>query len=185
MSEIRLYVSYTSIARVTAELPPRFDALHLPDTTIQQFIDTRANEIDGLLARYYALPARRLNQNGLVEERLDPTTGNWLAPGYLPSQLETINRYMAASDCMVRLLDLRANEEGNRTQFDPLWKDMVEQLKSAELILTYPFLHPTDPNHRPYFLSLAAGSPLYGKHPLSARNRVQYDMPPRTFSEGR
>jgi hypothetical protein len=183
VSDIRLYPAYTSLDRVRAELPPRYDVASLPDGTLGQYIDTRANELDGLLSRYYQMPARRLDSDGVVEEEKDPSTQLYLYQGFFPSQLETLNRYMAASDAMVRLLDLRANEEGNSTQFDALYNAMLESIKSGELILTYPFLHPTDPLNRPYFLALAGGSPLFGKHPLSARVRVQYDMPPRTFSE--
>lgn len=47
------------------------------------------------------------------------------------------------------------------------------------MILVYPF---DSEDERPYYLPLAEGSPLYGTHPLSARKRVEFRMPERTFT---
>lgn len=168
MSDIRAYPAYTTVARVKLELP-RFDPDELTDERIEQFIDTQANEMDGRLVRLYRVPAPRLAQDGTPE----PDTAK---PGWYPTQLERLNRLWAADDCMSILRDIRRDEQSVKTKFKEEADDLIDRIEKGETILHYPFLHP---DGRPYFLPLAEGSPIYGKHPLSATSRVTYVYPDR------
>lgn len=175
MTLTRIYPAYTTVDAVVAELPPRFREDDLPRTVIQAKIDGQANLIDGYLTRYYRLPARPLAPV-LGDGPLDPATGEPLR--FVPGQLEMINRYLAATECLVVLRDLRGDEKAASPLADTAAKTL-EQITQGQVILTYPFLHA---DGRPYFVPLADGSPLYGTHPLSARQRVQYRFPERTFT---
>lgn len=175
MNPTRIYPAYTTVEAVIAELPPRFREEDLSRQQIQAKIDGQANLIDGRLTRFYKLPARPLAPV-LGDGPLDPKTGEPYK--FVPGQLELVNRYLAAVECLVLLRDLRANEKGDST----LAKDaetVLQQIGEGSVILVYPFLHG---DGRPYYLPLAEGSPLYGTHPLSAQKRVQHRYPARTFT---
>lgn len=173
MSDIRAYLPYTTVDRVTAELP-RFDRdRDLSDEQILQFVETQANEIDGRMVRYYRVPARRLDANGHIQDDLSK-------PGWMPSQFERLNRLLAANDCMTMLRDMRQDEQSIKTRFAEDAEKLMEAITSGDVIVQYPFQHE---DGRPYFLRLAAGSPIYGKHPLSAGTRVSFVYPRQSYDD--
>ncbi len=176
MARIRLYPAYTTVAAVKAELPPRFSDEDLPDISIQEKIDGQANLLDGLLTRYYQMPAEAL-PDPLDDGTEHDSAGNPLL--YVPTQLEYLNRYMAVRECLILLRDLRGNEKGNSDPYKDEYTAVLLQITQGSVVCIYPFRHE---DGRPYFLPLAAGSPLYGSHPLSARSRVKGVYPARTFT---
>lgn len=173
MSDIRAYLPYTTLARVKAELPRYDEERDLTDAQVIQFIETQANEVDGRLVRYYRVPARRRDADGNVQDDLG-------VPGWMPSQFERLNRLLAAADCMGILRDIRHDEQSLRTDFEKAAETLFDQITKGEVIVQYPFLHD---DGRPYFLRLAEGSPIYGKHPLSAGTRVSFVFPQQTYDD--
>lgn len=168
----RAYPAYTTPAAVRIELPPRIRLNDVSDEQIQYAIDTQANRIDGALLRYYDLPAPPLLPPGVP-----PPAGQ---PGYLPAELERINRYYAVAEVLVGLLDLRQDTDDPTDWWTKEADKALKALQDGEQFLAYPFKHPSG---RPYFVSLAPGSPLYGRHPLSAHSRMRYSYPRRRYSD--
>lgn len=164
----RAYPAYTTVEAVRAEIPPRTSEADFPDETIALYINTGANRIDGELSRYYALPAPAL-----------PAPGGDPSLLFVPVQLEVINRYLAVAEALVSIRDTRGDEASNKSWFEQQAEKMLDDLKEGRVLLTYPFLNA---DGKPQFVPLAAGSPLYGKHPLSAGRRVASSFPERTFT---
>lgn len=164
----RAYPPYTTVVAVRAELPPRLADETLTDDILWQYINTAANRVDGELSRFYFLPAPSL-----------PAPGGDPLVRYMPTQLEVINRYLAVDEAFTFLRDLRGDEESNKSWWRLRAEEMIKALQDGTEILTYPFLNK---DGRPHFVPLADGSPLFGKHPLSAAQRVYSRFPPRTFT---
>lgn len=171
--DARAYPAYTTVGAVRAELPPRLRGSDVTEDHLEFAIDTQANRIDGELIRYYRLPAPPLAPPGHR-----PREGE---TAYMPAELERINRFYAVAEIIVGLLDLRGEDKRPRDWWTEQADLAMERLKKGDVILSYPFKHP---DARPYFVPLAPGSPLFSRHPLSARRRIRYAYPEHRFAEG-
>lgn len=173
---IRAAPYYTTREAVLAELPPGVTGPSSPltDAFIELKLQETANHIDSMLSAHYVLPAPALSPQGPCNTGFpDGTT-------LMPTLLEQINRFLTAEECLVRLRDMRNDEQSNKAWYRDQAMELLEKIRTGDVWLIYPFKDCA--TRQPVYVELVSTSPLFSKHPLMASKRIRMAYPKREFT---